>query len=91
MSPHRDMNRKFPPAPTWVREASWEDELRRSARRRRRVASALKWTGLVLLGAALVGVFGWSLASTYRRQERCEARGGVYLWREGKCVAGVRP
>lgn len=24
-----------------------------------------------------------------RAEKRCEARGGVYLWREGKCVRGI--
>lgn len=66
---------------------NFEASLRRSQRRRERIASALKW-----LGVALVAV-GWAVYAygmwEYRRQSRCEDRGGVWLSREGKCVRGV--
>lgn len=44
--------------------------------------------GLVL--AILIGLVGFALIFTYlnQQEDRCETLGGVYLYREMKCVQG---
>lgn len=68
---------------------NFEASLRRSQRQRERVVSALRWLGAALFIVAV----GWAVYAygmwEYRRQSRCEDRGGVWLSREGKCVRGV--
>lgn len=67
----------------------YEAELRRSQRRRARVVSALKWTGIVALGVGVLVFLVLALYASGQEAKRCERKGGVYLWREGECVRGV--
>jgi len=44
------------------------------------------WIAIALVVAALIGI----VSCTVRDAQRCKEKGGVYLYREYKCVSGIQ-
>lgn len=57
--------------------------------RTRRLARGDGWAGLVLLVVLLLVGAGCIFVGAGIRSNLCKAKGGVYLWHEGKCVRSV--
>ena len=48
-----------------------------------------KWVGVVVFGGLLLFML-CTIWAQHKAESRCEQRGGVYLFREGKCVTGIK-
>lgn len=86
-SPFRENARQPDPEPEEDTSEEWFAKLRRDADRRRRVVevgSRLALVGGLLASLAFVG---WAIGMRIEAKQKCEAAGGTYLTREGKCIA----
>lgn len=92
MSPFRNNGRPWAPEnlrrPLTLEELQELDSIRATRERRERWRGiVVQLVGYVVLLVAMFAFYAWVRSWDSVAEHACEARGGVWLWREGKCVS----
>lgn len=86
-SPFRENARQPDPTPEEDTSEEWFAKFRKAERVRRRTGE-VGGAFLILAGFILCCAFCvWAVGNNTSAMQKCEAVGGTYLLREGKCVA----